>query len=102
MPLDQLISSVPGSRKDLRQRQHILILIEDQMTAALTRVRLGGLYVHHNSRPAFGTRYLDNGLTATWQGSNYITARLQGGICDGKRLRHLEVELIHYLSVARN
>src|SRR5271167_2225900 len=101
MPLNQLVSSVPTTRKDLRQRQYILVLIENEVTATLGRVRLSGIRVHHNTRVAAGTHYLDNRRIGSGDRSNYVTPSCQGGIRDRKGLRDLEFELIHDLSVAR-
>jgi len=100
VPLHQLVSRVAVTGKDLRQRQHTLVSIENDLSTALTPVGLSGVHIHHNARLTGGARYLDNLLIRPLDRSDYVTPGRQSGIANGKGLRHLEIELIGNLSAA--
>src|SRR5580692_5539341 len=73
MALNQLVSRVPTTRKDLRQRQHTIVLIEKKLSATLGRVGLSGIHLHHNTGLTAGSRYLDNHLIGPPDWPNYVT-----------------------------
>jgi hypothetical protein len=63
MSLYQLVSGIPIARKDLRQRQHIIVLIEKELSATLGPVGLRRVHVHHDSWVTVGAPYLKNRLS---------------------------------------